>query len=587
MTTAASEGGLTRPDDFDDFLREISLRAQGFERRDFAGKPLIGIVSNWSELSRCHGHFRDLSESVKRGVWQAGGFPREIPTMPVAADVASPTGISFMHRNLLAMEIEEICAAYPVAGLVFLGSCDETIPAMLMAASSVNLPTVVLPGGPGINGRWRDQKMGSSTDCHRVFADARAGLISPADEDIISGSIDRSFGHCTTMGTASTMACLAEALGMAPPGSAAIPAVDSRRRALAQRVGRDIVAMTQRGTPRPQDILTPEAFHNAITVLGGLAGSTNAVIHLIALARRCGVTLALDDFDRIVRDVPVLVNIKPAGSGLMEDFFFAGGVPALMNRLSPHLNGDAITVSGSTIGAVAASSEILDPDVIRPVDRPVVPGAALVALFGSLAPDGAVLKVSAASPALLSHTGKAHVFDGPADLNDRLDDPALGIRAEDVLILRNAGPVGTLGMPERGAIPIPAYLLRQGVRDMVRVSDSRMSGTAYGTVVLHVAPEAMAGGPLGLVESGDTVVLDVPSRRLDIRLPAGELAARERGRPAIPAWSHRTAYQLLYRTCVLQADKGCDLDFSKLIAAVPVAVPETDERKDSTEDGAA
>jgi dihydroxy-acid dehydratase len=562
----ACEDGPAGRRDFDAFLRQASLQAQGFERGDFLGKPLIAIVSNWSELSRCHGHFRDLAEAVKRGVWQAGGFPREVPTMPVAADVASPTGISFLHRNLLAMEIEEVCAAYPIAGLVFLGSCDETIPAMLMAAASVNLPAIMLPGGPGINGRWRGGTLGSSTDCHRIFADIRAGLFSPTDEEALSGSIDRSFGHCTTMGTASTMACLAEALGMALPGSAAVPAVDSRRRALAQRVGRDIVGLTMRGRPRPRDILTPEAFHNAVTVLGAIGGSTNAVIHLLALARRCGVVLTLTDIDRLVRGVPTLADVKPAGSGLMEDFFFAGGVPALLHRLQDLLNGDAATVSGRTIQDIAAKSEILDEHVIRPLSSPVFPGPALVVLFGNLAPDGAVLKVSAASSQLLSHTGVAHVFESRADLSARIDEPHLNIQADDILVLRNTGPIGSVGMPELGAIPIPEYLLRRGVRDMVRVSDSRMSGTAYGTIVLHIAPEAMAGGPLGLVESGDTIILDVPRRRLDLRLPAGELAARERGRTVEPR-QDLTPYQLLYRTYVSQADKGCDLDFAALAAA--------------------
>jgi|SRR5665647_3911767 len=547
---------------FDAFLRRGSILAQGFETEEFVGRPFIGIVSNWSELSRCHGHFRELADSVKRGVWQAGGFPREIPTMPVAADLAIPTGISFMHRNLLAMEIEEICRTYPIDGLVLIGSCDETIPAMLMAAASVNLPSIVLPGGPGINGRWRGCTVGSSTDCHRIFADIRAGQVSQEEELELSASIDRSYGHCTTMGTASTMACLAESLGLAFPGSAAIPAVDSRRRALAQRVGRQIVSMTEAGGPLPRDMLSDKAFYNAVTVLGSIAGSTNAIMHLLALARRCNVSLTLKDIDLVLREVPTLVDVKPTGSALMEDFFFAGGIPALLGRLKDSLHGDALTVSGQTIQQIADNSGVSDDRVIRPLDDPVYPGGALVALFGNLAPDGAVLKTSSASPGLLTHTGRAHVFESRQDLDSRIDDPVNDIQPEDVLILRNAGPKGAPGMPEWGTIPIPARLLRKGIRDMVRISDSRMSGTAFGTVILHVSPEAVVGGPLALVENGDHVALDVPRRRLDLQVSAEELAVRK-SRYVPPRTRELTGYPLLFSRYVTQANEGCDFDFSR------------------------
>ncbi len=543
----------------DGFLQRTAMKVQGFSESDFQGRPVIGIANNWSELTRCHLHFRQLVEAVKRGVWQAGGFPLEFPSMTMGADLARPIGISFMHRNLLAMEVEQTIRAYPIDGVVLLGACDETIPGMLMAAASLDIPTVMLPGGPALNGKWCGSDVGSSTDTHRYYAEYRAGAISSEQWRDLEDHIERSPGHCMTMGTASTMSCLAEALGIAPSGGAAIPAVDSNRLRLAQYVGHRAVQIVEQDI-RISRILTLQAFENAIRVLASTSGSTNAVIHLVALARRLGLDLPLAAFDRISRETPVLVNLKPAGTYLMEDFYYAGGVPALLKELEVLLHGDIETITGETVREAVSGAQVFDREVIASLERPLQTEGGIAVLFGNLAPNGAILKQSAASGELLTHTGRAVVFEDHDDLAVRLDDPALDVRPEDVLVLKNGGPRGAPGMPEWGSIPLPRKVLAHGVRDMVRISDSRMSGTAFGTAVLHISPEAAVGGPLAAVRTGDMVKLDTPARRIDLLVSDEEIGRRMSGwRPALARPAR--GYERLYVDHVNQTHEGCDLDF--------------------------
>ena len=535
------------------------MKVQGFSEKDFQGRPVIGIANNWSELTRCHLHFDQLVAAVKRGVWQGGGFPLEFPTLTMGADLARPTGISFMHRNLLAMEVEQTIRSYPIDGVVLLGACDETIPGMLLAVASLDVPTIMLPGGPGLNGKWCGEDVGSSTDTHRFYAEYRAGRISAKDWRDLESNIERSPGHCMTMGTASTMACIAEALGIAPSTSAAIPAVDSNRMRLAQYIGHRAIELVEQDI-RPSRILTIEAFDNAIRVLSSTAGSTNAVIHLVALAARLGLDLPLSRFDALSRDTPVLVNLKPAGKYLMEDFYYAGGVPALMKELGPLLHTDIETITGQTVGEAVAGAEVYNRDVIYPIERPMQPEGGIVVLFGNIAPNGAIVKQTAASPDLLSHTGRAVVFEDHDDLTRRLDDPNLDVGPDDVIVLKNGGPKGAPGMPEWGSIPLPRKVLAQGVRDMVRISDSRMSGTAFGTAVLHISPEAAVGGPFAAVRNGDQIRLDVPGRRLELLVDDAEISRR------LGEWSPRPpsatrGYTRLFVDHVNQANEGCDFDF--------------------------
>lgn len=543
----------------DGFLQRTAMKVQGFVEDDFQGRPVIGICNNWSELTRCHVHFKLLAESVKRGVWQAGGFPLEFPTMSLGADLMRPTGIAFMHRNLLSMEVEQMIRTSPLDGVVLLGACDDTIPAMLMAAGTTDIPAIVLPGGPGLNGKWRGEDVGSSTDCHRYFAEFRAGRISGSDWRELESHIERSAGHCMTMGTASTMACLAEALGMAPPGGASIPAVDSKRLSLAQAVGRRAVQMVKEDL-RPSAIMTRPAFENAIRMLACVAGSTNAVIHLIAIAGRVGVDMPLSLFDQLSKTTPVLVNLKPSGKYLMEDLFYAGGVSAVLKEMSPLLHADAMTVSGKAVGENVRNAAVYDRKVIGSLERPFYAEGGLVVLTGNLVPCGAVLKQTAASPQLLSHTGRAVVFEDYKDFATHVDDPDLEVHEDDVLVVKNAGPKGAPGMPEWGSLKLPKKLLQKGVRDMVRISDSRMSGTDFGTVVLHVSPESAVGGPLAIVRKGDVIRLDTPNRRLDLLISDDELDRRlkEHKRTVRPV--HR-GYLRLYVDHVLQAHEGCDFDF--------------------------
>jgi L-arabonate dehydrase len=554
-----SESWFSR-DDIDGFLQRASMRVQGLSEADYRGRPIIGICNNWSEFTRCHLHFNTMVDAIKRGIWQAGGLPREFNTMTMGADLAEPTGITFMHRNLLSMEVEQTVNSYPVDGLVMLGACDETIPGMLMAAASLDVPAVMLPGGPGLNGRWKGEHVGSSTDCHRFLADLRAGEITKEEWRQLESNIERSPGHCTTMGTASTMACLAEALGMAPSGSAAVPAADSRRLAISQEVGRLAVQMVERDM-RPSQIITAEALENAVMALSALGGSTNAVVHLLALARRLQLPLTLSDMEAIWGDVPVLANLKPSGEYLMEDFFYAGGMPALMNELAPRLHLGCTTVTGATLGETLRTAPARDKRVIGSLVEPVLGDPAIVVLHGNLAPNGAILKRSAASTELLVHTGRAVVFRGYTDLAHRLDADDTDIGPDDVVVLLGEGPVGSPGMPERGSIGLPKKLLERGIRDMVRISDSRMSGTAYGTAVLHVSPEAARGGPLSVIQTGDMVSLDVPNKRIEALLSDQELKQRLSRAAPVGAATPARGFARLYVEHVLGADEGCDFDF--------------------------
>ena len=544
-------------DDLDGFLHRSWLKAEGYDDQAFRGRPLIGICNSWSELVNCNIHLRGLAESVKRGVLQAGGFPLEFPVMSLGESLMKPT--TMLYRNLMAMDVEESIRANPLDGVVILTGCDKTNPASILGAASANVPAIVVTGGPMLNGHWRGRELGSCSDCWHYHEELRAGRLSEQEWEEIEGSMSRSNGHCMTMGTASTMACVTEALGLTLPGGAAIPAVDARRRVLAEAAGRRIVALADEGV-RPSDILTREAFENAIRVLHAISGSTNAILHLLAYAGRVGVDLSLQIFDELCSSTPWLVNLKPAGEHLMEDFYYAGGLPAVMEQIRDLLHLDAPTVSGKTVGESIAGAEIVDPDVIAPADRPLDAGGSLVVLYGSLCPDGAVMKISAADPRLLRHEGRAVVFEDIHDLAERVDDSALEVDADSVMVLRNAGPVGAPGMPEWGHLPIPAKLLKAGVTDLLRISDARMSGTSYGSVVLHVAPESAVGGPLALVETGDRIRLDVDRRSLDLLVGDAELA-RRRESWSRPELKDERGYRRLYEEHVLQANEGCDFDF--------------------------
>ena len=544
--------------DLDGFLHRSWLKATGVDDRSFRGRPVIGICNTWSELVNCNVHLRDLAEAVKRGVLQAGGFPREFPVMSLGESLMKPT--TMLYRNLMAMDVEESIRSYPLDGVVLLTGCDKTNPAAIMGACSADIPTIVVTGGPMLNGRWRGNELGSCSDCWHYHEELRAGRISDAEFTEVENAMSRSHGHCMTMGTASTMACMTEALGLTLPGGAAIPAVDSRRAQLAEAAGRQIIELVERQL-RPSQILGRAAFENAIRALHAISGSTNALIHLQAYAGRLDIDLPLSLFDELGQSTPWLVDLKPAGRRLMEDFYYAGGLPAVLAQIRESLALDAITVTGRTLGENldATPTEIIDEGVIRPATNPLAPHGSLAVLRGNLCPAGAVMKFSAAEPRLLSHEGAAVVFEDIHDLADRVDDPGLEIDADSVMVLRNAGPVGGPGMPEWGHLPIPAKLLRQGVTDLLRISDARMSGTSYGAVVLHVAPESAIGGPLALIETGDRIRIDVPARTLDVLLEPSELE-RRRGAWTPPAREER-GYRRLYTDHVTQANEGCDLDF--------------------------
>jgi dihydroxy-acid dehydratase len=541
----------------------------GYARNDFAGKPVIGIINTWSDLLPCHAHFRTRAEEVKRGVWQAGGFPVELPVMAVSETFQKPS--SMLYRNFLAMETEEMLRSHPVDGAVLMGGCDKTTPALVMGATSMGLPFIYMPAGPMLRGNWHGEQLGSGTDRWKYWAELRAGRITEDDWREVEEGIARSYGHCMTMGTASTMTSAVETLGLTLSGAASIPAADSNHPRMASATGRRIVEMVWEDL-RPTEILTPAAFDNAIAVVHALSGSTNALIHLIAMAGRAGVQLKLDRFDEIAQRIPVLANLRPAGKYLMEDFYYAGGLRGLLAVLKDDLNVQCPTVSGKTLGENIAGAQVYNTDVIRTREKALSQSGGLAVLRGNLAPDGAVIKPLAAESRLLKHTGPAVVFSDYPDLRARIDDEGLPVDENSVLVLQNAGPLGAPGMPEWGQLPIPRKLLKRGVRDMVRISDARMSGTSYGTCVLHVSPEASAGGPLALVRDGDLIELDVAARKLELKVSESELARRK------AAWTPRAphyarGYGAAFLSHVTQADKGCDFDF--LHHGAPTPDPDT------------
>ena len=537
----------------------------GYSRADYAGKPVIAIINTWSDINPCHSHFRQRAEEVKRGIWQAGGFPVEIPAITLSEPFQKPT--TMLYRNLLAMETEELLRSYPADGAVLMGGCDKTTPGLLMGAISMNMPAIYMPGGPMLRGNWRDQTLGSGSDVWKYWAELRAGNINEDQWQEIENGIARSPGHCMTMGTASTMTSASEALGFTLPGAASIPAADSRHARMATETGRRIVDMVWEDL-KPRDFLNAASFDNAITAVLAIGGSTNALVHLVALARRAGIPLTLNRFDELSRTTPLIANIRPAGKYLMEDFFYAGGLRALLATIGDKLALDARTVNGRTLGENVSGAEVFNREVILPRDRALVASGSLAVLRGNLAPDGAVIKPAAAEPRLLKHSGPALVFADYNDMAARIDDPALDVTADSVLVLKNAGPLGAPGMPEWGQLPIPKKILAQGVRDMLRISDARMSGTSYGACVLHVAPESFAGGPLAFVRDGDVIELDVAERRLELKISDAELA-RRRAEWKMPPPRFERGYGALYQQHITQADQGCDFDFLEGTAPTP------------------
>ena len=542
--------------DKDSFIHRSWLKNQGYPDDLFDGRPVIGICNTWSELTPCNGHFREIAEFVKRGVYEAGGFPLEFPVMSLGETQLKPTAMLF--RNLASMDVEESIRGNPMDGVVLLMGCDKTTPSLIMGAASCDLPTIGISGGPMLSGHFRGKQVGSGTGVWQMSEDVRAGKMSQEEFTAAESCMHRSKGHCMTMGTASTMASMVEALGVSLPGNAAIPAVDARRYRLAQLSGRRIVEMVREDLVLSK-ILTRAAFENAIKTNAAIGGSTNSVVHLLAIAGRLGVKLTLDDWDRHGSELPCLVNLQPSGKYLMEDFYYAGGLPAVMREIAHVLNRDALTANGKTLGENIANAACWNRDVIKEFAQPFKEKAGIAILRGNLAPDGAVIKPSAATPKLLKHRGRAVVFETIEELKAKIDDPDLEIDENDIMVLKGCGPKGYPGMAEVGNMPLPPKILKKGITDMVRISDARMSGTAYGTVVLHVAPESAAGGPLALVRTGDVIELDVPARRLHLHVSDAELAKRR------AAWKApeppKRGYYKLYVEHVQQADKGADLDF--------------------------
>lgn len=557
-----------------DTLRAFGHRSRtkqmGFSRQDFEGKPVIGILNTWSDMNSCHSHFPQRVEEVKRGIWQAGGFPVVLPAMSVGEPFVKPT--TMLYRNFLAMEAEELLRSHPIDGAVLMGGCDKTTPALLMGAISMNLPAIYFPAGPMLRGNWHGKILGSGSDVWKYWAERRAGYLPDNDWTELEDGIARSAGTCMTMGTAATMMTLAEALGFVLPGGSSIPAPDSNHSRLASDTGRRIVEMVWDDL-KPSDILTPESFENAIITDLALSGSTNAVVHIVALARRAGVDLKLEEFDRLGRKIPVLADIRPTGRFLMEDFYYAGGTKALLNRLREHLHLNCRTVNGLTLGENIKGAETYNDDVIRTWENPVCASGGLAVLTGNLAPRGAVIKPGAADAKLLKHRGPAVVFKNYNDMEKRIDDPDLDVTAESVLVLQDAGPIGAPGMPEWGQLPIPKKLLAQGIRDMVRISDARMSGTSYGACVLHVCPESRVGGPLAFVRDGDIIELDVEARRLQLCVDEAQLAAR-RAAWVPPPPHYERGYGAMFSQHVSQADEGCDFNFLETAFGTPVPEPE-------------
>ena len=563
MTTTGLRKGLTSYGDpgFSLFLRKALIKSMGYSD-DALDRPIVGVTNTASDFNPCHGNVPALIEAVKRGVMLSGALPLVFPTISLGEPFCHPTAMFL--RNLMAMDTEEMIRAQPMDAVVLIGGCDKALPAQVMAAASVNLPAIVLPTGPMVVGHHRGEVLGACTDCRRFWAAHRAEHIDAGEIDQISGRLAPSAGTCGVMGTASTMACLMEALGLALPMAASIPANQADRLRLGEATGRRAAQIAVSGTPTPSDLITEASIRNAMVVLQAIGGSTNGLIHLTAIARRAGLRLDLQQFDQLGRRVPVLVNLKPSGAHYMEHFHYAGGMPALLRHLTPHLDATAPVIGGGTLADVLNRGEdIPGQDVIRTLDAPLSLQGAMAILYGNLAPDGAVIKQSSASPALMRHTGRAVVFDSLQDLTRRIDDPALDVAADDILVLRQAGPKGAPGMPEAGYLPIPLKLARQGVKDMVRISDARMSGTAFGTIVLHVCPESAVGGPLAIVQTGDRIALDVEARRLDLLVDDAEIHRR------LAAWKTSPpdrdlpirGYAKLFEDSVLQANEGCDFNF--------------------------
>ena len=545
------------PDSLRAFGHRSRARQSGLGESDFYGKPVVGILNTWTDLNSCHLHFKTTVESVKRGVLQGGGLPMEIPVMSCGETLTKPT--SMLYRNFLAMEAEEMIRANPIDCAVLLGGCDKSTPALIMGAISAGVPAVYVPSGPMIKGNWRGQVLGSGSDVWGYWDERRAGNLTEEEWKEIEGGIARSPGHCMTMGTASTMTAMAEVMGFTVPGASSVPAMDANHQRLAAEAGRLAVNNAWEG-PKPKELATRQSFENAIAVDMAIGGSTNAIVHLLAMAGRAGVNLSLNDFDEISRKTPLITDLRPAGRFLMEDFYFAGGLTAVLKTMQPILHMDHPTVNGMTLGQNVMNAKVHNNEVIRPLDDPISKDGGTTVLGGNLAPNGAVIKHSAADSALLKHSGPAIVFDNYRELSEKIDDPNLPVTKDSVLVLRNAGPVGAPGMPEWGMLPIPKKLLKEGVRDMVRVSDARMSGTSYGTCVLHVTPESAVGGPLAIVEDGDVISLDVESRTINLNLPEGEIVKRTKDLPERKSL-HARGYTKLYLDHVTQADKGCDFDF--------------------------
>ena len=552
-----------------DDLRAFGHRSRalqmGYDHQDFMGKPIIGIINTWSDINPCHAHFKVRVEDVKRGIWQAGGFPIELPAISLSEPFQKPS--TMLYRNLLAMETEELLRSYPIDGAVLMGGCDKTTPATVMGAISMNLPFVFMPAGPMMRGHYAGTILGSGSDTWKYWAEREAGNIDNQEWKEIEAGIARSHGTCMTMGTASTMTSITEALGLTLPGASSIPAADAAHPRMASACGRRIVEMVWDDL-KPSDILTRKSIENALYVHNALAGSTNAMIHLVAMARRADVPITLQDFDDYAQKVPVIANLRPSGAWLMEDFHIAGGIRALLKRLEGVLHLDALTVAGITMGEAIANARVYNDDVIRPLDNPISSSGGTAILYGNLAPKGCVMKPPAAEPHLLQHTGPALVFDSYAQMKKAVADPDLDVTADHIMVLRHAGPIGGPGMPEWGMLPIPKKLLKQGVRDMLRISDARMSGTSYGACILHVAPEAAIGGPLAALRTGDMITVDVHNRRIDVALSDAEIADRLKGYEPPPR-DYPRGYYKMYTQHIAQADTGCDFDFLEGSGGIP------------------
>jgi dihydroxy-acid dehydratase len=557
------------PDDFRSFGHRSRVLQMGYAAADYVGKPVIAIVNTWSDANQCHSHFKQRVEDVKRGVFQAGGFPLELPAISLSESLVKPT--TMLYRNFLAMETEELLRSHPVDGAVLMGGCDKTTPGLTMGALSMGIPFIYLPAGPMLRGNWKGQVLGSGSDAFKYWDERRAGRLSDEAWSEMEAGIARSHGTCMTMGTAATMTGIAEAVGFTLPGASSIPAADANHIRMSSECGRRIVQMVWEDLT-PAKMLSRANFDNGIACAMAMGCSTNAIIHLIAMSRRAGHPVTLADFDAASRVVPVIANIRPSGERyLMEDFFYAGGLPALLERIRAHLKTDAMTVNGSTLGQNIKGAQVYNDDVIRPLGNPIYAEGALAVLKGNLAPDGVVIKPSAAAPHLLQHSGRALVFDDYAALKKAIDDPALDVTGDNILVLRNAGPKGA-GMPEWGMLPIPTKLLKQGVKDMLRLSDARMSGTSYGGCLLHCSPEAAVGGPLALVKTGDTITVDVPARTIHLDVSDEELARRKAAWAAPPPRYER-GYGWMFTRHILQADQGCDFDFLETTFGAPVPEP--------------